>query len=623
MRINTDKLTRRQVGMHWHLVLVAVCFLASFCAMSQTKSVAVKAPQITAASVTLVQGEQYKLEVEGTGFAPESVIELGGVTVPTHFQSSELLTADVTLQTRAAVRVADAGSGARSAPATLKVYLASIETATRLLDQSTFGPTATDIETVRTLGVDGYLQQQFHTKPSQLAPIPYPLPPQCAADNSFIPCEESEWWQAAMTGQDQLRQRVAFALSQIFVISSDSVDARAITAYHNMLARDAFRNYNDIMQDVTLSPGMGAYLNMLNSAAAPEGQIANENYARELMQLFSIGINRLHDDGTLILDANGNPIPNYTQEQVQAFARAFTGWTYALPDNSTPDFYPNWDPNFYHPMVPVAWAHDTSSKTLLGGTVLPAGQSASEDLNGAIRNIFNHPNVGPFICKQLIQHLVTSRPSPAYVKRVVHVFVNDGRGMRGNMWAVVRAILEDPEARAGDTNPALDGGHLREPILWVANFYRTIGFHNTDPTGSYFVLSELSAYINQEPYASPSVFNFFSPQYVIPHARLNAPEFQLENTASSILRANLADYMVGNYVSGINIDLSASSTLGRLAQKSPAKMVDALSVMFMHNQMPADMKTEIVNTITGMSADQQVRVAIFLVVTSSQYKILH
>jgi uncharacterized protein (DUF1800 family) len=420
-----------------------------------------------------------------------------------------------------------------------------------------------------------------------------------------------------------LRQRVAFALSEIFVISSDTDDATTITYYHNTLAQDAFTNFSTIMHDVTLSPGMGDYLNMLNSAKAPAGQIANENYPRELMQLVTIGLNQLNDDGTLQLDSSGNPIPTYTEAQVQAFARAYTGWTYATVSGGSSTTFPNKTANYFAPMAAVESEHDTTAKTLLNGTVLPAGQTAEEDLSGALANIFAHTNVGPFVCKQLIQHLVTSDPSPAYVSRIAAVFANNGSGVRGDMQAVIRAILEDTEARAGDTNPAYDGGHLREPMLWMTNYLRAVGFTNTDVNGSYYSLSNYSNNLNERPYRSGSVFNFFPPSYVIPQTTLNAPEFDLENTASAILRLSLADSLVNNKITGFTTDLSATSTLGLIAAASPANLVDTLSTMFMHGQMPTDMRTEILNTISGLGTAQQVRVAVYLVITSSQYKVMH
>jgi len=223
----------------------------------------------------------------------------------------------------------------------------------------------------------------------------------------------------------------------------------------------------------------------------------------------------------------------------------------------------------------------------------------------------------------LIQHLVKSNPTPAYVSRIAAVFANNGSGVRGDMQAVIRAILEDEEARAGDTNPLDDGGHLREPILWITNYLRAVGFTNTDVNGSYYSLSGYSNNLNERPYRSGAVFNFFPPDYVVPQSTLNAPEFGLENTASAILRLSLADSLVNNKISGFKTDLSATSSLGQIAAGSSANLVDTLSLMFMHGQMPADMRTQILSTISGLGTAQQVRVAVYLVISSSQYKVMH
>ena len=584
-------------------------------------------PSITTAEASPVSGTSYTLEVDGSSFVNGAQIQAGGTNVATTFVSATELEATVTIPSGAtalSVNVMNPSPGAMASNAmNAAVYVTTVPTAARLLDQATFGPSLATIRQVQSTGVDAWITQQFNTPDTPLANIPTPLPAVCLAANTPTNCEESEWWQTVLTGPDQLRQRVAFALSEIFVISSNSDNATTITYYHNTLAQDAFTNFSTIMHDVSVSPGMGAYLNMLNSAKAPTGQIANENYARELMQLFTIGLNVLNDDGTLQLDTHGNPIPAYTQDQVQAFAKAYTGWTYATSTGGVPTKFPNTTANYLAPMVAVESAHDTSSKTLLNGTVLASGQTAEEDLQGALTNIFNHPNVGPFVCKQLIQHLVTSTPSPAYVARIAGVFANNGNGVRGDMQAVIRAILEDQEARAGDTDPTYEGGHLREPMLWMTNFLRAVGFTNTDANSSYFSLSNYSNNLNQRPYRSGSVFNFFPPSYVIPGTKLNAPEFDLENTASAILRLSLADSQVNNKITSFSIDLSATSSLGQLAAASPGQMVDMLGTIFMHGQMPTDMRTEILSAINGLGTAQQVRMATFLVITSSQYKVMH
>ncbi|MGA8672611.1 MAG: DUF1800 domain-containing protein [Terracidiphilus sp.] len=609
------------------LTITAVSVASSSTSGSAQLNVVNPIPVITSATATLASGTSYSLDVLGTSFVDGAQIQVSGIGVTSTFISATELQATVSVPSGTSslsvtVLNPDPGS-ASSNMAAATIHLASATAAARLLDQATFGPTLADIQNVQNLGIDAYITNQFNTPDTPLPNIPSPLPAVCLAANTPTVCEESEWWQVALTGQDQLRQRVAFALSELFVISSDTDNATTITYYHNMLANDAFTNFSTIMKDVSLSPGMGAYLNMLNSAKAPVGQIANENYPRELMQLFTIGLNELNSDGTLQLDGSGNPIPTYTEAQVQAFARAYTGWTYAASTGGPPTSFPNKTPNYFAPMAAVESEHDATAKILLNGTVIPAGQTAEEDLAGALANIFNHPNVGPFVCKQLIQHLVKSNPSPAYVSRVAAVFADNGSGVRGDMQAVIRALLEDTEARAGDTNPLDDGGHLREPILWITNFLRAIGFTNTDPNSSYYSLSNYSNNLNERPYRSGSVFSFFPPSYVIPQTSLNAPEFDLENTASAILRLSLANTMVFNKITGFNVDLSATGTLGQIAAASPANLADTLGLVFMHGQVPADMRTEILNTISGLGTAEQVRVAVFLVITSSQYKVMH
>jgi uncharacterized protein (DUF1800 family) len=584
-------------------------------------------PSVAAAEATPVSGTSYTLEVDGASFVNGAQIQAGGANVTTTFVSSTELEATVTIPggtTALSVNVMNPSPGpAASNAVNAAIYVTTVATAARLLDQATFGPSLATIRQVQSTGVDAWITEQFGTADTPLANIPTPLPAVCLAANTPTNCEESEWWQTVLTGPDQLRQRVAFALSEIFVISSDTDNATTITYYHNTLAQDAFTNFYTIMHDVSVSPGMGEYLNMLNSAKAPAGEIPNENYARELMQLFTIGLNMLNDDGTPQLDGSGNPIPTYTQNQVQEFAAAYTGWTYATASGGVPTKFPNNTANYLAPMVAVESEHDATTKTLLNGTVLPAGQTAEEDLQGALTNIFDHPNVGPFVCTQLIQHLVTSTPSPAYVARISAVFANNGNGVRGDMQAVIRAILEDQEARAGDTDPTYNGGHLREPMLWTTNYLRGVGFTNTDANSSYFSLSNYSNNLNERPYRSGSVFNFFPPSYVIPGTTLNAPEFDLENTASAILRLSLADSLVNNKITSFSIDLSATSPLGQLAAASPGQMVDMLGTIFMHGQMPSDMRSEILNAIGGLGTAQQVRIATYLVITSSQYKVMH
>jgi len=594
-------------------------------------------PTVTTATVSQNYGATTgTLTVTGTGFVAGSQVQAAGTSMTTTFVSSIQLQATIpagTVGGTIAVDVVNPNPGGTTSTVANAQVQASLQSAARLLDQATFGPTLTDIQHVQTVGLQGYLNEQFALPATTEPDIATPPPTLCASNT--IPCQQAEWWQAAITAPDQLRQRVAFAMSEMFVISSNSVNARAVTPYQNILLNDAFGNFYTMMKDVTLSPGMGAYLNMLNSAKPTGTQIANENYARELMQLFTIGLVMLNQDGTPQLDASGNPIPTYTEAQVQAFARVYTGWTYATATGGIPTSFPNNTANYDSPMAAVESQHDMAAKTLLNGTTLPAGQSSSQDLTGALTNIFNHQNVGPFVCRQLIQHLGTSNPSPAYVARISAVFANDGTGIRGNMKAVVQAILLDPEARAGDTNPSFDGGHLREPMLYMTNIIRGLGFTflgagaGTGPE-YYYTLGNYSTLLSEKPYASGSVFNFFPPNYVIPGSTTNAPEFSIENTASAILRLTLADNIVYNRISDFSVDLSATSALGIMASATgnattdSTNLVNALGNIFMHGQMPAQMQTDIINHVATLSnIPERVRVATYLVITSSHYKVEH
>lgn len=501
----------------------------------------------------------------------------------------------------------------------------TVATSSRLLDQTTFGPTSDSIAHVQSLGTSALLAEQFATPATVLANLPTPLPTQCT--NNPTSCFESEAWQAMLTGPDQLRQRVAFTLGELFVTSTQSVNAYAMVPYWNTLSADAFTNWRTIMQDVALSPAMGLYLNMIHSGKPAAGQHANENWSRELMQLFSIGLVRLNTDGTVQVDSTGTPLPSFTEKQVEAFADTFTGWTYATAAGTAPTTFPNNTANYYSPMAAVDKYHDTTTKTLLNGTVVSAGGTATGDLKIALDNIFNDSNLPPFVCKQLIQHLVTSTPSPAYVRRVSSVFIDNGSGVRGDMKAVLTAILTDTEARAGDTNAGAAGGHLREPMLFLTGALRALGYTstNTDATNlwAYMSLSGYTAPLGEQPMRSPSVFNFYPPEYVIPGTDVNAPEFSLENTASVTLRLSLANSLSTGSLNGFKTDLSKTSTLGVIAA-DPAKITDTLGVLFMHGQMPADMRGVIINTVSGLTDyGQRVRVATYLILTSSQYKVMH
>jgi uncharacterized protein (DUF1800 family) len=600
-----------------------------------------------AATVTLGSTSQYAANVSGStnqtvswtvnqaagGNAQLGTISTTGLyTAPASMPSSP--TVSIAAISAADPTVSSSISVALQAPAPTPVAptppTATPTAAARFLDQTSFGPTASTIAHVQQIGLQAALIEQFNQSPSTFSEPPSP-DAECPVGNFH--CTQSDFLKVTAWGNDQLRQRVAMALSEIWVAPVDWDNGMPF--YLNTLANDAFTNYRTIMQDVTLTPQMGTYLNMVNSAVPAPGQIANENFGREMMQLFSLGPNLLNADGTAQTDSSGNTIPTYTQLQVEAFARAYTGWTYANPDGSTPSGF-NSTLNWNYPMAPVENQHDTNSKTLLLGTTLPQAQRAEQDLMGALDNIFAHPNIGPFICRQLIQHLVTGNPSPAYVQRVSEVFADNGNGVRGDMKAVLTAIIMDQEARAGDaqtgdqaeSNPAVDGGHLREPLLWTLNLVRGLGVTPSNPNDPYpyvtFMEGNVGA-LGEAPFTQTSVFNYFPPQYVIPQTAINSPEFGLENTGTIVSRQNVANLIINNGAIGLVTDLSATSVIGQQAG-DPAQLADYLGMLFMHSQMPTDMRSELITAISGIPAtDPKARaeVAAYLVVTSSQYKIIH
>ena len=510
------------------------------------------------------------------------------------------------------------------------------EEAARLLNQASFGSSSESIEDVMNLGIEGWIDQQLETPASSHADfVNLARLREGVAEDENVSRERriEAWWEIALQGDDQLRQRVAFALSEIMVVSENSVfnqDTLGIALYYDMLADNAFGNYRDLLEDVTLSPIMGLYLSMLgNQRPDVERNIRpDENYAREAMQLFSIGLVELNNDGTVRLDGSNQPIPTYDQDIIEGFARVYTGWNFAGATVQTFNrFFFNY--NTQEPMEPVEAFHDTGEKTLLNDFVVPAGQTAEQDLAMALDNIFNHPNVGPFISKQLIQKLVTSNPTPAYVDRVASVFNDDGNGVRGNLGAVVRALLLDEEAREGPSDFPDTFGKLREPLLIATHLWRA--FRAESPDGV-FSLGFPEFFFNQAPLAAPSVFNFFSPSFMpqglISEQGLVAPEFQI---ATDTFLARQSNFLSFSVFAGHNqieeqtddrilIDLSEEVALA----DSSEDLLTHLDILLMAGGMSDDMRA-ILTTAYEQTAEfepiDRVTNLIFLIMSSPQYVI--
>lgn len=385
--------------------------------------------------------------------------------------------------------------------------------------------------------------------------------------------------------------------------------------YLRMLGQNAFGNFRDLLHNVTLNPAMGRYLDMVgNNKANP-----NENYARELLQLFAIGLYELNDDGTIVVDGTGRPIPTFDQEAVIAFSRVFTGWNFATAPAA--GFV-----NYSSPMVLNQANHDVATKKLLNGVTLLANRNGLDDLNSAIDNIFGHHNVGPFIGRQLIQKLVTSNPSPAYVGRVTAAFNNNGIGVRGDMKAVLRAILLDPEAR--DPAPPASFGKLREPVLAVTNLLRA--FAITEDTTD-FVLGDsyipTNLRLGQDVFRSPSVFNFYAPDSPAPGTDLIGPEFGLLSTATSLARINLVYALVyktlgtsADRPKGTWVDLAAFDALGA----DPAQLVEVLNQRLLHGAMADDMRQVVESRVSSVVASDlrgRAQKAVYLIAGSARYQV--
>ena len=512
----------------------------------------------------------------------------------------------------------------------------------RLLEQATFGPSGALVEHVKKIGIESFLDEQFSAPLSGYPSMPYyptsaptgcqyvssdPYGPSslCYRDNYSLFPLQLRFFRNALTATDQLRQRVAFALSQIFVISGVKItQPYALSEFQQILFRNAFGNFRQLLQEVTLSPAMGRYLDMVNNDKPnpQRGISANENYAREILQLFSVGLYLLNPDGSRVLDPAGKPVPTYTQSTIENLARVFTGWTYpTIPGAKLQMRNPTY---FLGPMELYPGNHDTDPKTLLNGEVLPAGQTGDRDLADALDNIFRHANVGPFIGRQLIQHLVTSNPSPDYVSRVSAVFGDNGKGVRGDLRAVVRAILLDPEAR-GDRRLEADYGHLKEPVLFITHLMRALG-----GVSDGVFLKDQSSAMGQNLFTSPTVFNFYPPDFPLPGSSLLGPEFALQGGPGYFARANFIQSLV--FSNGIVPSPGVEPAIGTRIDLSPwipltgdpLRLVEALDPLLMHGTMPWTMRNILFNAISAVPLTDpltRVRTAVYLIATSSAFQV--
>lgn len=535
----------------------------------------------------------------------------------------------------------------------------------RFLEQATFGPTVDLDNRIRRIGLRTWLAEQFEI-PYPSAANPYPnvplkpttAPSDCDGDNTgangnpidvpvtcsrdvytmYLP--QTWFYKEALYGEPQLKHRVSWALSQLWVISGvDTQQSSWMFTYHQQISKNAFGNWRTLMQDVTLNPGMGNYLDMIRSTKTNP----NENYPREILQLFNIGLFMLNQDGTLQLDAQNNPIPTYDQNTVNNFTKVFTGWRDCNVVASCPNLVSG-SLDYKDPMLLVPNNHDVTAKTLLtypgstttniaacsGCNTAAITTYANNSLNQALDNIYNHPNVAPFVSKYLIQQMVTSDPTPAYVGRVAAVF-NANRTNPTQMKEVIKAILLDPEARGNvKTDPIY--GKLREPVQLMTNLFRQVGVTSADG------LSQSDGNINRFPsglaqnvFNSPTVFNFYPPNYIVPGTSLLGPEFAIFNTGTAIGRANFGNSTVFGQINvslpdtpnGTKVNFAELQALAT-ADTTSNQLLDVLNQRMMHGAMSSQMRSTIMTAVNANASTNplaRAQAAVYLIVTSSQFQV--
>ncbi|MDO5102867.1 MAG: DUF1800 domain-containing protein [Lautropia sp.] len=568
--------------------------------------------------------------------------------------------------------------GALPAPAPQKLQtwtLATEAEVSRFLSQASYGPTRKDLKTLKGKTANDWIEREFNKPQTLLLDTMDSWSRQDGKASNYLDFHNS-WWFSTVQ-EDQLRQRMAFALSQIFVISSNGSPGqypRGMAHYYDMLAKNAFGNFRQLLEEVTRHPMMGLYLTHIRNHKEQytrQGILSrapDENFAREVMQLFTIGLEELNLDGTPKLDGRGHPIPTYTNQDIQGLARVFTGWSWHAPKPSFACFYgtdpecnqatnPNRDVRL---MMPYPNFHSIEAKKFLTAHIDAGIAQPERSLKIALDTLFNHPNVGPFIGKQLIQRLVTSNPSPAYVQRVATAFNNNGNGVRGDMKAVIRAVLLDPDARSAETARNLKAGRIREPVLRITHWLRAFDTSSISKRWRIGLTDTPGSPLHQTAMRSPSVFNFFRPGYSpsntpAGHANMLAPEMQLVNESSIAGYASFMGGLTGGYwatvigggpVMTVPDPKNPKSTIKirdiqpdyrtelALAAK-PAELVKHLDDLLMNGQMQADTRQNLITAIQAIeyprnpTADQRdyinrtrVGIAIYLAMMSTDYLVL-
>ncbi len=495
--------------------------------------------------------------------------------------------------------------------------------AARFLAQASFAATSAEINSVKAKGYGGWLDEQF-ALPVSSPHFDWMLAKGFAVDanKSNFSGVDNTLWRKFLSSPDSLRQRVVLALSEIFVVSMNSLPVAwrgfAVAAYVDMLEQRAFGTYRELLEGVTLSCAMGVYLNMRGNTKedAATGRVPDENYAREVMQLFTIGLYELGINGAPLLDAQGKPRESYTQANITDLARVLTGWEFDTVNFAEPSF-------MRKPMQHLASRFSTGAKKVLN-VAIPANATGPAALKTVLDTLANHSNVGPFIGRQLIQRLVCSNPSPAYVQRVVTIFNNNGQGLRGDLKAVIKAVLLDDEARLSGSGLAT--GRLREPVQRFVQWGRTFGAISALDNWTVGNTTDPATRLGQSPLRSPSVFNFFRPGYVPPNSLLGtnnitAPEFQLCNESTV---AGYLNYMQTVIASGAG-DVKPNYTAELALAADAVALVDRIALLLSANGLSAATSTVIATAVASISAAtdagklNRVQAAILLVMASPEY----
>jgi len=529
--------------------------------------------------------------------------------------------------------------------------------ASRFLAQATLGANLELIQKVADEGSAQWLDEQLASQPSYVLPVTMSIYQEIvtnflanggdSSDVGYRPywsAFQYGYWHHLMTGGEsqKVRERVALALSEIFVISMNSDLSGfgdVLASYYDLFNKNAFGNYEDLLMDVALHPAMGFYLSHLNNPKTIEEENIHpdENFAREIMQLFSIGLYELNEDGSRKTDGSGNWMPTYGQQDIKNLAKVFTGLGLS---GVVPNEYVDgaefglgiWVGDMTHPMRMYEDWHEPGEKIIVGNYTIASGQSGMADIAEAIHTLFMHPNVGPFIGKQLIQRMVTSNPSPAYVARVTQAFNDNGQGERGDMKAVIRAILLDPEARTCAALESPTHGKLVEPLIRYTQFSQALPLEQYD-NKFWNIGYDFWEATGQAPLGAPSVFNFFLPDYQpigpIAQQSLIAPEFQIHNTKTSVGYINqvnnwtASNYVMANWEDQPWVVLNTDE-LTPLA-RDPEVLLNRLDVLFTHGQLTDRTRSIIKSALEpiqrGDYRDDRVRLALYLLLISPDYAI--